>query len=157
MVKLTKGKPQDNLEFLQWFHQFFHERWSEGKEYNASERRKTVGTLSFPAPAITIATVAAASSSVAVGGPPNAVATPSTVTRRPSIPTAPTSMPPPANKLPATAAAATATATSGVAMKSKLGSINGAAVAAGVMSSVTFDKENRSINAHNGNDMPHIC
>ena len=36
--RLIKGKYQDNLEFLQWFHIYFEQAWSGG-EYAAVERR----------------------------------------------------------------------------------------------------------------------
>uniref|UniRef100_A0A7S2TV26 Uncharacterized protein n=1 Tax=Lotharella oceanica TaxID=641309 RepID=A0A7S2TV26_9EUKA len=36
--RLIKAKYQDNLEFLQWMHHFFHCNYS-GQEYNAEERR----------------------------------------------------------------------------------------------------------------------
>merc|ERR1719220_2479360 len=43
--KLTKGRFQDNLEFLQWFHQYFVATYSGTTEYNAVERRlKAKGT-----------------------------------------------------------------------------------------------------------------
>lgn len=38
--KLTKGRFQDNLEFLQWFHQYFRATYSAASEYDAVKRRQ---------------------------------------------------------------------------------------------------------------------
>jgi len=38
--RLIKARFQDNLEFLQWFHQYFNASWSGSREYNPVERRK---------------------------------------------------------------------------------------------------------------------
>jgi len=38
--RLVKARFQDNLEFLQWFHQFFIQSYHGAQEYNPVERRK---------------------------------------------------------------------------------------------------------------------
>jgi len=38
--KLTKGKYQDNLEFIQWLKQYFDHNWKEGQAYDAVGRRQ---------------------------------------------------------------------------------------------------------------------
>lgn len=38
--RLVKARFQDNLEFLQWFHQFFAQSYRAAQEYNPVERRK---------------------------------------------------------------------------------------------------------------------